>query len=159
MVGTLKQETVQLSQATFFTVPLSKWWISSWMIWLLLSENMCTLRGETSETPLNISERVRTFSGVPLLVSNFWELHYWVSYPIPQFISYMFPVLSKTQNFANRRDGGRGVRMLQRCQVQRSVAWCIRSCYSCISTLYIWGTIQALRARRRENYYLYVLEE
>ena len=48
---------------------------------------MCNLRGETSETPLNISERVRMFSGVPLLVSNFWELQIYYEY---RFLSLNF---------------------------------------------------------------------
>ena len=118
------------------------------MILIIFAENMCNLRGEASETALDISERVRMFSGVPLLVSNFWELCTRVSYPIPIIIiSYLFPVLSQTQNIARRRGGGLGVRMLQRCQVQGSVARCVRLC---ISTLYIWGTRRALWAHKGE---------
>ena len=46
-------------------------WPHAWVIyaWFILPENICNLRGETSETPLEISDRVRTFSGVPLIVS------------------------------------------------------------------------------------------
>ena len=45
------------------------------IILLIIAEIMCNLRGETSRTPLDITDKVRTYSGVPLIVSFLYELH------------------------------------------------------------------------------------